>query len=1398
MDLDQTQAIYDITEEDEDRIEEERTQAKKKEVAQLKVFSQQGFKETIFPVFQGDNFIGRDGKCNITIPIKALSKKHACIEVQRDLHLIHDCESKNKTKKGKSFLKPTIRYELRHSDMLTLGDVKCQYMVGKIEEEGEEDETGSETGSESMLPEVNTKEEKEDDKVLLAVTKEEATEIPREDVCVEQDAKDYKPSELSKEEEEAYAADTDYDTDEEGPPTTTTVAPVFYSSDDEQETPARFKTASIPSKGKSSMEGQTLAFGLGSPDKVFRNRESLGSASSYSAKTGSLPPTLRLSSGSDVHSDEKGDLSFDNKQISPGHPEGRGSGMQPTCAPTLLYDSESEDGSPIKRPKYPRMEDADRLDPTCAPTLLYGSESEDASPLKRVSRPGASNMPPVLDESDYDIDTEKAPVDMNGSTVDAEGKIKQGKVEEADATLPYDATEMNSTDDEDEKSGGFTKGTAALETVQKSEVTEDPEVSYNTDKSANLGEVTSEDENNMESDVFEDDSATQPYVADRNFESESETIPVMDGNVEEKFDRNPLCKDYDIEATQAYCIKDLGDEDDEEENQDSEDSDSQPLPIGPNVVASHKDDDDDDDVAATLAYGMEATQAYVTGKDDDTDTDDDSKKAKMQPNDLQATQAYGIQDSDDNTDDDDDDEKEERTEKESHIEEIHEQFEVPAARNEIDKGDTIQATTSYNLEATQAYGGHELDETDDEDDAIDKDKGSEEVNEGDKDKTSVTHGLPETLRNGEDDKGGDSDHDIDKDNTREDHAFLKPPERRKNNAKLECTLEETQAYNGGSIDADPALSVVIEATQAYGIEEHSDEEIVTAVIPKPSKVGKDRNVEVKETPAPRSRRGKRGRTAFAESASILETPLNKLATDAADSEIKTAVVDETPSVGKRGRGRKKKEVSATETGTSQAVEPQYQEGSVESQPQTVQETTPAKGKRGKGRGKKNLTTAATDHETVATGSKGLGNSDDVQLEVVTPTAARGKGRGKSRGKKTQVAIDEPEEVETHGLEESIECQPETLEEPIPLKGRGKGKGRGKKNQTTAVKEKMVPEKIAGNEKELHQPVTPSETTGRRRPGRGKGASSTVTEFESAEDLSETLFNPDSSEGSKTRKGRGRPKEVEEIPAKKSRCGKEPFIFESQSPSLRQEKLAGESNPRVIFTGLADKQGEKVVTSLGGQLVNDIHSCTHLVTDKVRRTVKFLCGLSRGVIIVQPSWLEACKKAKSFVDTSPFLVKDRDAEEQFKFDLQRSHEAACRQGLLEGYKVHVTKKVKPEPSQMKDIIQSAKGEFLPSIPRSIKDNRVFVISCNEDRSVWKKPLEAGIPVVSAEILLTGILRQELDLEEHKLLFVEETNEATQDHTLSESKMIKRRRELSDAGASSPTVEPKTSAKKRRKR
>ena len=50
-------------------------------------------------------------------------------------------------------------------------------------------------------------------------------------------------------------------------------------------------------------------------------------------------------------------------------------------------------------------------------------------------------------------------------------------------------------------------------------------------------------------------------------------------------------------------------------------------------------------------------------------------------------------------------------------------------------------------------------------------------------------------------------------------------------------------------------------------------------------------------------------------------------------------------------------------------------------------------------------------------------------------------------------------------------------------------------------------------------------------------------------------------------------EVEETPAEKSRRGKEPAVV--RSPSLNRGKLPGEGKPRIMFTGLVDKQGEKV-------------------------------------------------------------------------------------------------------------------------------------------------------------------------------------------------------------------------------
>ena len=343
----------------------------------------------------------------------------------------------------------------------------------------------------------------------------------------------------------------------------------------------------------------------------------------------------------------------------------------------------------------------------------------------------------------------------------------------------------------------------------------------------------------MATDEYGEDCATQPYTSDSNFETESEPMPFVGRNAEDKSDANQPAEPSDVEATQAYCLGE------EKEEGDSDSSDSQPLPIGPTAVPAH------DDMAATLAYGLEATQAYnVTEKDDDTDDEEDKDEDERGPHgnddptlayDLQATQAYGVGAGDD-TDDEDNDKRESHVEtvegqssktgttvnrvdaiqdtipygleptqaygadetddedyndqdkgsrggnndeRESHVETVEGQ-----SGTTVNRTDAIQATIPYGLEATQAYGA---DETDDED-SNDQDKGSRGRDQGRGDEPTLAYGLAATLPCG----GGDDD---DEDN--DDDSNKKVAEdivRQENQATVVYGLDETKAYDDDNND----------------------------------------------------------------------------------------------------------------------------------------------------------------------------------------------------------------------------------------------------------------------------------------------------------------------------------------------------------------------------------------------------------------------------------------------------------------------------------------------------------------------------------------------------------------------------------------------------------------------
>ncbi|KAM6396229.1 mediator of DNA damage checkpoint protein 1 [Rhynochetos jubatus] len=186
-------------------------------------------------------------------------------------------------------------------------------------------------------------------------------------------------------------------------------------------------------------------------------------------------------------------------------------------------------------------------------------------------------------------------------------------------------------------------------------------------------------------------------------------------------------------------------------------------------------------------------------------------------------------------------------------------------------------------------------------------------------------------------------------------------------------------------------------------------------------------------------------------------------------------------------------------------------------------------------------------------------------------------------------------------------------------------------------------------------------------------------------------------------------------------------------------------PQVLFTGVvASPDTEVALRTLGGSMATSVFDCTHLVTDRVRRTVKFLCAVARGVPIVTPQWLHESVGSGRVLAPGPFLVRDGQRERHFGFSLAQALRRARRHPLLQGYEVHVTPSVRPEPEHMRDIVTCSGGTFLPAMPHTYGPRRL-VISCPADAGGWAPALGARLPLASAELLLTGVLRQRLQLQ-----------------------------------------------------
>ncbi|XP_015432557.1 PREDICTED: dentin sialophosphoprotein [Dufourea novaeangliae] len=203
-------------------------------------------------------------------------------------------------------------------------------------------------------------------------------------------------------------------------------------------------------------------------------------------------------------------------------------------------------------------------------------------------------------------------------------------------------------------------------------------------------------------------------------------------------------------------------------------------------------------------------------------------------------------------------------------------------------------------------------------------------------------------------------------------------------------------------------------------------------------------------------------------------------------------------------------------------------------------------------------------------------------------------------------------------------------------------------------------------------------------------------------------------------------------------------FSTSSPYKEKHKI--------LFTGIS-KDYSKLLAKLGASQVEDPTKCSVLVTDKVRRTVKFLCALAQSVPIVAVNWLVDSEKSGHFLELDNYILKDPVTETKFGFILRESLHKAKKQKLLDGYTIVLTPNVAPPPlPELKSIISSCGGKALVRPPSSWPQKAV-IVSRKEDLANAKKFLAKApktVTVQSTELILTGILRQELDFVKYNLM------------------------------------------------
>lgn len=162
-----------------------------------------------------------------------------------------------------------------------------------------------------------------------------------------------------------------------------------------------------------------------------------------------------------------------------------------------------------------------------------------------------------------------------------------------------------------------------------------------------------------------------------------------------------------------------------------------------------------------------------------------------------------------------------------------------------------------------------------------------------------------------------------------------------------------------------------------------------------------------------------------------------------------------------------------------------------------------------------------------------------------------------------------------------------------------------------------------------------------------------------------------------------------------------------------------------------------------------NDATLLLTDRVKRTTKFLCSLASSKQLVSIEWINECRKKKKLLNPDDYPIEDKDAEKKWNFSLSESVSRAFRHQVLKGFTFFATPCIEFDFFELKQVIEACGGKLLSELPSSGKTN-VTIVSCPADAELVKMYKEAGCTrFVTTEFITMAALVQQADLDKYAL-------------------------------------------------